>query len=276
MTSPLWITYAWADNDEGDFDYLRQELEKAGIAAIYDKRALVPGRRLWEQIADEIIKKPLSGWAYLVTRHSLNSQACREELAYALQRALQTKGDEFPLIGLVHEVGFDDVPPALRVRLCIDLKSHDWIEQVRAGVSGEPPQRATHEQSPYVITGHRDYGGNLNAVAVEIRPRFGELTYWRIAYPSDGPKPTRCGTGPSGGGGISGMQQDYMDRRHGLEVDGVTMDFVGSGNTLTASTSAYAVFQGQIPTQIFFPEVYQLLHLRCRLLITHIFWIACD
>lgn len=46
MNKSLWITYAWADNDEGDFDYLVQELEGASIPAIYDKIAQIPGRKL--------------------------------------------------------------------------------------------------------------------------------------------------------------------------------------------------------------------------------------
>ena len=71
MTSRLWITYAWLDNIEGDFDYLVQELEKAGIPALYDKIALIPGRRLWDQIADKISLEDLSGWAYLITPNSL-------------------------------------------------------------------------------------------------------------------------------------------------------------------------------------------------------------
>jgi len=54
VTNPLWITYSWVDNDEGDFDYLIQELKKADIPAIYDKIALVPGRKLWSQIAIKI------------------------------------------------------------------------------------------------------------------------------------------------------------------------------------------------------------------------------
>ena len=46
MPDPIWITYSWADNDEEDFYYLIQELEKAGISALYDKIAFIPGRRL--------------------------------------------------------------------------------------------------------------------------------------------------------------------------------------------------------------------------------------
>ena len=38
-----------------------------------------------------------------VTRKSLNSEPCREEVAYALDRALQTRGDAFPLIRIFPE-----------------------------------------------------------------------------------------------------------------------------------------------------------------------------
>src|SRR5271156_5308810 len=98
MTAPLWITYAWADNKEGDFDYLIGALKAEGIRARYDRVALIPGRRLWDQIGAEIIDGSLSGWAYLLTPRSLASEACREELAYAVKRALATKGSEFPLL----------------------------------------------------------------------------------------------------------------------------------------------------------------------------------
>jgi len=30
MAEELWITYSWADNEEGDFDYLVQELASGG------------------------------------------------------------------------------------------------------------------------------------------------------------------------------------------------------------------------------------------------------
>ncbi len=44
MSDPLWLTYAWADNDEGDFDHLVNKLESAGVPATYDKIALIPGQ----------------------------------------------------------------------------------------------------------------------------------------------------------------------------------------------------------------------------------------
>ena len=167
MTNPLWITYAWSDNDEGDFDYLVQELGRNSVPALYDKIALVPGRRRWAQIAKKIEEEPLSGRAYLVTPHSLSSEACQEELAYALQRALESKGEEFPLIGLLHQVSIGDVPLALRVRLCVNLANPDWIEELRAGVLGQPPRRATEQQSNLVVKVHRPYGNDASKVAVE-------------------------------------------------------------------------------------------------------------
>ena len=70
MGNRLWITYAWVDNIEGDFDYLVQELEKVGVDARYDRVELIPGRQLWEQIAEGITVGQLDGWAYLVTPNS--------------------------------------------------------------------------------------------------------------------------------------------------------------------------------------------------------------
>jgi hypothetical protein len=61
----IWITYAWADNAHGDFSYLVQELKTIGIEATYDKVAIIPGQRLWEQIASRITNDPIDGWGYL-------------------------------------------------------------------------------------------------------------------------------------------------------------------------------------------------------------------
>jgi hypothetical protein len=42
MGNRLSIAYAWADNVEGDFDYLVQELERVGLDARYDRVELTP------------------------------------------------------------------------------------------------------------------------------------------------------------------------------------------------------------------------------------------
>ena len=92
MGNKLWITYAWADNVEGDFDYLVQELERLGLDARYDRVVLIPGGRLWAQIGDRIAGGPFDGWAYLITANSVNNKHCGEELGYALLRALDERG----------------------------------------------------------------------------------------------------------------------------------------------------------------------------------------
>ena len=251
MADPIWITYAWLDNDEGDFDDLMQELERAGISAIYDKVALIPGRRLWAQIADKISTALLSGWAYLVTPNSLISSACQEELAYALQRTLDAKGDEFPLIGLLHNVSIRDVPTTLRVRLCVNLANPDWIEEIRAGIQGEPPRRNLKDQNPYIIKIHENYQNQDDLYALEIGPRFGVITYWRLAFPSDGPQPIRWGSGPANGGGIGAVRFADLTGEYN-DIGGVPMKYVGAENPLSASISAYAVFKGNLPKKFFF------------------------
>jgi hypothetical protein len=251
MSNPLWITYAWSDNVEGDFDYLVQELSRAGLAAQYDKISLVPGRKLWAQIADRISSAPLSGWAYLITQNSLASAACKEELAYALQRALEAKGEEFPLIGLLHGVSIRDVPMPLRVRICVNLANPDWIEEIRAALTGKPPQRAASERSEFVWTLRDAYLGKPGITALELRPRFGERRYWRLAFPSDGPQPISWGVGPSNGGGIGSDKSSIVEGEWG-DIGGAPMKFVGCGDAISASASAYAVFAGKLPKRFFF------------------------
>lgn len=251
MPNPIWLTYAWSDNDEGDFDYLVQELDRAGIPAIYDKISLIPGRKLWTQIADKISNESLSGWAYLVTPISLVSSACQEELAYALQRALDTKGDEFPLIGLLHNVSFRDIPIALRVRLCINLANPDWIEEVRAGIQGNHPKRNVIDHDPYIIKIHKNYQNQDGIYAIEVRPRFGTITFWRLAFPIDGPQQIYWGSGPANGGGIGAVRLANIEGEY-ADIGGEPMKFIGAENPLSASTSAYAIFKDRLPKRFFF------------------------
>jgi hypothetical protein len=251
VANPLWITHAWVDNDEGDFDFLIQELHKAGVPANYDKVALVPGRKLWTQIAARISTDSLSGWAYLITPNSLSSAPCQEELSYALQRALETRGSEFPLIGLLNGVSIRDVPLPLRVRLCVNLANPDWIEEIRAAVAGTPPRRAGPPQEPFVIKYHRDYLSQTGKIAIEIRPRFGEIRYWRWAFPSTGPQPVAWGTGPANGGGVGAILQESLEGEY-HNIAGTPMKFIGAGNPISSSSSAYAVFDQKLPERFFF------------------------
>jgi len=248
---PLWITYAWADNAEGDFDYLIQQLAADGVIALYDRVALIPGQHLWAQLGERICSDALAGWAYLLTPASLASRPCQEELAYALQRAIETKEEAFPLIGLLHNVSIRDVPPALRTRLCVNLANPDWIEEIRAALEQRPPARHTPTQHNLIIRQHDAYLGNSGMKAIEVRPRFGDLRFWRFAFPTSGPQPVSVGFGPANGSGIASNMSSVI-RGEIPQVNGMPMKVYGAGDAISASTSAYAIFSGETPESFIF------------------------
>jgi len=245
----IWITYAWTDDEEGDFSYLVQELGNAGVEATYDKIALIPGRDLWEQIGERISQSDLDGWGYLLTQHSLDSEPCREELSYALDRTLDTKGRSFPLIGLIHGVRIADIPPALRVRLCVSLADPNWKELVLAGLEGRSPKITVEHQSEFIWSIHQNYGGNPNVTAIEVRPRFAEIVFWRFVVPKS-LQVRRWGHGAAGGGAISVMQTMVIDGV--AQADSEDVVWFGAGDKLTPGTSAYIVFTGSLPNFVGF------------------------
>lgn len=175
MTKKLWLTYCWKDNEELDVDFIVQELVKVGLDVQLDRRKLLTGRRLWEQI-DASITKPENSdaWAIVVSKQSLESEPCREEIAYALDRALRTRGGGYPLMGIfVEHVARDLIPSAIQSRLYVSLESDDWVERIRSGAAGEAPEISTPDITPYSITLHRNHAGH--PLVVEARPRAG---YW--------------------------------------------------------------------------------------------------
>ncbi len=244
-TRRLWFTYAWSDDAEGDFSYLVQELKRVNVAATYDRIALVPGRSVWDQIGERITKDPLDGWAYLLTPRSLQSDRCREELDYALNRALDTRGRGFPLIGLLHDVQIDDLPPSLKVRLCVNLADPEWKNQVRAGLDGKAPAAPADKKLKFTFRQYENFRGTNGLKAIEARPRFGEITPWRFLVPIGTPI-ERCGHGAAGGGEISTIHSDYEDGP-GLELRGVKTQMRGASDRLSASVSAYVTFRGPWP-----------------------------
>src|SRR6266542_1880094 len=111
----IWITYAWDDNKDKDVDYVAQALGAAGLEVRLDRWTVSAGKRLWEQIATFISSPAESdAWLLYATTNGLCSEACKEELAYALTRALETRGATYPMIGLFP--GTTDqslIPPAI-------------------------------------------------------------------------------------------------------------------------------------------------------------------
>jgi hypothetical protein len=180
MPKRIFLTYAWVDNADGDFDFAVQKLKQAGVEVVYDRVALTPGKRLWEQIGEQLSSASIDGWAFLVTPNSLKSKACIEEYFLALGRALDTRGEEFPLLALVHGAEFRDLPPSLRIRLGVSMSEPDWVEKVIATLENRAPPEITRDLAPYSLRWHVSIEDNT---FLEVRLRFGTLASWRIGVP---------------------------------------------------------------------------------------------
>jgi hypothetical protein len=180
----LWLTYAWKDNEDEQVDFVAQELRTAGLDVSVDRVALVAGRRLWPEIREHIEKPENSdAWALYVTENSLRSETCQDELAIALDRALRSREDAYPLIGIFPgPIDRKLVPPAIRIRLYVNLTDKDWIERVRSGAAGVAPSIKTVPISPFVL----NTGKFNDEWYVEIRPRAGRwLPTYVVVAPED-------------------------------------------------------------------------------------------
>jgi TIR domain len=167
----LWLTYAWVDNEQADIDFIVHQLTAAGIEVHIDREQLIAGHRLWNQIGQHIEDpKHSDAWAFALSKHSLESEACQEELAIALDRALRSRGDAFPLIGIFLEpIDPALVPPAIRTRLYVALDDKDWARRVAAGVYGQPAPINRPSVAPFECTKH----SCASEIVIELRPRAG-------------------------------------------------------------------------------------------------------
>ena len=59
-TKVVWLTYAWEDNQDGDIDFVAQELSRSGLTVKVDRWNLRAGLRLWEHTAEHISNPQLS------------------------------------------------------------------------------------------------------------------------------------------------------------------------------------------------------------------------
>lgn len=165
----LWLTYAWKDNENQDIDFVVQRLEGQGVSVRLDRTQLLAGKRLWDQIAGEIKSPHLDGWAIFVTKNSLRSEPCLEEISYALDRALRTRGSNFPLIGVFPTpVNPSIIPSALATRLYVTLKDRDWAIRIADSLGGASTKRLPIVE-PYEFKVHRDGDDWI----YEMRPRDG-------------------------------------------------------------------------------------------------------
>jgi len=175
----LWLTYAWADNQNQDIDFCAQELTRAGLTVKLDRWNIEAGRRLWQQIENFITNPNESdAWALYATQNSLGSEPCKEEFAYALDRALRTRGGNYPVIGLFpSSVDSDLIPAAIRTRLFVSITDRDWKERIVSAAENRRPNISGSQIDPFHVAVHRDEGKFI----IELRPRAGTWAPFRIA-----------------------------------------------------------------------------------------------
>ena len=245
----IFLTYSHEDNEKGDFDWVVQELEQEGVSVRYDEVIIIPGRKLWPQLESSILTPDLDGWGILLTGNSLQSRACMEELEYARFRALNERGREFPLIGLVDRVPADVIPLAIKTRLYIDLADPSWVEKVIAGLESRPPIRPSGRVTQYRWSVRRKYGNDADLIAVEVGPRFGSVPYFALLSPMPGPE--RAGVGVADGGTIESAQTN-VQRSVNVDFHGEKCWAYWMKGPLDAASSAYAVFRGYLPKWVVF------------------------
>lgn len=213
----VWITYAWADNEHHDVDFIAQELQRAGLTVKLDRWNLAAGKRLWEQI-DAFICKPeeSDAWVLVATNNSLASEPCKEEFAYALDRALKSRGDAFPVIALfLTHADPALIPAGVRTRLYLSISDPDWKERIVAAAERRPHAASRPDVQPFHLRVHT-LQGHSKPIAIEVRPRAGVWAPFIAGIPlaerervdpfimigprdvpTDSGMLTNCGDGPS-------------------------------------------------------------------------------
>ena len=246
----LWITYAWKDNEDKDIDFIIQELDsKTNINVKFDRRNLIPGQRLWEQIGESITNPDkCDAWAIVLTPNSINSEKCIEELSYALERALQSKGPEFPMFALFHNISPNELPPSLKIRLSISLENSSWIENVVAAAEKKPPGFSPSGIEPWIT---REYVNNEDIV-LEIRPRIARITPFVVAVDKkqkiDG-NVSRCRPGPANRDPSSTLGFCAFNSFEGPDTlkDGTEVWLWEASNEASPTSSYYLFFKRRPP-----------------------------
>jgi len=183
----IWITYAWEDNSDGDVDFAAQELGRVGLVVKLDRWNIGAGRRLWEQI-ERFITDPNQSdtWILYATQNSLGSEACKEEFAYALDRAIHSRGNPFPVIGLFPStIDSTIIPAGLKTRLYVSITDPDWKERIKAAAEGRAPSIIAPNVQPYALSVHTIALQGASRFAIEVRPRAGTWSPFIAAVPND-------------------------------------------------------------------------------------------
>src|SRR5439155_15151277 len=133
----------------------------------------------------EFIQSPAQcdAWLLIATQASLGSEACREEYAYALDRALNSRGTTFPVIALFPAtVDQSLIPAGIRTRLYVSLKDLDWKERIIAAAENRDANLHRPTVAPYHLIVHQQPTPSTGSV-IEVRPRAGSWSPFLAAIP---------------------------------------------------------------------------------------------
>ncbi len=239
----LWLTYAWKDNCDQDVDFIVQELKGEQLDVRFDRSQLLAGRRLWDQIDRQISSERLDAWAILVSRNSLASEPCQEEIAYALDRALRTRGKDFPLIGIFPEsIERGLIPSAIATRLYVRLDDPVWKKRVADAVRGELSYDVSERILPFGYEWH-DFKGQP---VLEVWPRIGAWSPFFAGVPiSEKDYLVNVLHGPRGFVTGSGMRQV-------IEGNSESHYFSGTASSPINSTITGHIFFSRPPSEVGF------------------------
>ena len=248
----LWINYPYISSEERDFSYLISQLKKANIEAAYDSFQLMSNVRLWERIVPRLVSIGFDGWLYILTHQCFTRRTYTEELTAAIDKITLRLGPDFPMIGLMHGIATQNVPPALRVRPCISLGDPEWKQQLSEALRKSVlpgKDRTVRQETRFSWKIHSCYGGDPSMTAVEVRSMAERIQYWRFAVPKS-TQTARWGQGPAGGCDISRVR--FAEARGSGRFEHRDILWFGAANTVSDTESAYAVFLGSLPDFICF------------------------
>ncbi len=106
------------------------------------------------------------------TQNSLQSEPCKEEYAYALDRALSARSQQYRVIALFpSSVDKALLPAEIRTRLFLSTTDPDWKERIVAAAEKRAPSFDAKAIQPYQVSLHTAHPSGKQIV--ELRPRAG-------------------------------------------------------------------------------------------------------
>jgi hypothetical protein len=180
----------------------------------------------------------------------LGSEPCREEFAYALDRAINSRNSNFPVIGIFpSSIDYDLIPAAIRTRLFVSLNDSDWKERIKSATEGKSPNINKSLVSPYAIDFHSYTTNTKSFKIIEIRTRAGSWSPSFIGIPLAEKNKVQPGYkyGPKG----VYNQGTMMTNCGECGSDDGKWWLMYASNEVSPSTSIYLMCQ-ELPTKIGF------------------------